>query len=119
VEKRLLKKLIWAQSVFIVGGNFLLYRHGMSFPAVKTGLVIALHTNRHMPIPLFPFSFYIFFSPRLHYTGIGSCIAFGEVETGLAIVVLKNSYEPIAVVGGSLSPDVHEFVQSIKSEVLG
>jgi len=49
---------------------------------------------------------------------MGSCVAFGEVETGLAIAVLKNSYEPIAVVGGSLSPDVHELVLAIKSEVL-
>jgi hypothetical protein len=28
---------------------------------------------------------------------MGSCIAFGEVETGLSIAILKNSYEPVCV----------------------
>jgi len=84
---------------------------------VKTGLAIAVHTNSYAQSALSLF-FFIFAFPFSLYTGMGSCVAFGEVETGLAIAVLKNSYEPIAVVGGSLSPDVHELVLAIKSEVL-
>jgi len=46
---------------------------------------------------------------------MGGCTAFGEVENGLAIVVLKNAYEPVARVGGSLSPDVVAMVRVIKA----
>ena len=48
---------------------------------------------------------------------MGSCIALAEVEAGLAIAVLKNSYEPVARVGGSLSPDVYALVRLVKANL--
>ena len=53
----------------------------------------------------------------LSHFGMGSCIAFGEVETGIAIAVLKNAYEPVAVVGGSLSPDVEDIVRVVRANL--
>ena len=54
----------------------------------------------------------------LCHNGVGGCLALGEIETGLAIVVLKNTFEPVAVVGGSgVSPDVRDMVEVIKSNL--
>ena len=51
----------------------------------------------------------------MSHAGMGGCIAFGEVDNGLAIAVLKNAYDPVARVGGSLSPDVVDIVRVIKA----
>ncbi len=45
---------------------------------------------------------------------MGSCAAFGEIGTGLSIAILKNTYEPVAIVGGSVSPDVRDMVEMIR-----
>lgn len=46
-------------------------------------------------------------------------MGFGEAPSGLAVCVMKNAYEPVAWVGGSLTPGVEQMVATIRAAVQG
>lgn len=50
---------------------------------------------------------------------MGGCMGFGEAPSGLAVCVMKNAYEPVAWVGGSLTPGVEQMVATIRAAVQG
>jgi len=50
----------------------------------------------------------------LNHEGMGGCMAYADPDTKLSIVVLKNVYEPLTVIGGSVSPDVCEITRDIR-----
>ena len=53
----------------------------------------------------------------LNHEGMGGSMAYADPETGLAICVLKNVYEPLSVLSGSISPDACEIAAQIRQEL--
>jgi len=51
----------------------------------------------------------------LNHEGMGGCMAYADPDAGLSVVVLKNVYEPLAVIGGSVSPDVCELANAVRA----
>ena len=50
------------------------------------------------------------------HAGIGGCIAFADLDAGLSVCVLKNTYSP-SLVRGTTSPEVEALVQLVRSEL--
>ena len=47
---------------------------------------------------------------------MGGFAAYACPETGLSLCVMKNVYEPLSALGGSISPDVCEIAGAVRSE---
>jgi len=49
-----------------------------------------------------------------NHEAMGGQMAYADPKSGLAVCVLKNSYEPLCVLGGSVSPDACEIAAAIR-----
>ena len=52
----------------------------------------------------------------LNHEGMGGSMVYADAESGLAVCILKNVYEPLSALSGSISPDACEIAAQIRAE---
>jgi CubicO group peptidase (beta-lactamase class C family) len=54
----------------------------------------------------------------LAHGGMGGCYAFGDLDHGIAVCVLKNSFSPVTLIGTGACPTVNEIARHIHNQLV-